>query len=95
MNYDKCKLTRRSCLKKSGKLLLSAGLLLSSINVYAEEDYMGPKCAKCSLRARYDANPKSFTGRIWKWHISWCPGWKKYLNYVGEDERIQLMEKYK
>ena len=52
-------------------------------------------CAECSFRARYDKNPKSFLGRIWKWHIGWCPGWKKYLAELSEDERVKVTARYK
>ena len=30
------------------------------------------------IRARYDDNPRSLLGRLWKWHTGWCPGWKAY-----------------
>ena len=32
-----------------------------------------PKCATCPFRARYDKNPKSIIGRIWRWYINFCP----------------------
>ena len=51
-------------------------------------------CKDCSFRAKYDNNPKSFLGRIWKWHIGWCPGWKKYITSLPGDERVALAEKY-
>ena len=35
-------------------------------------------CATCGMRAKAEANPKGFMSRLWKWHTSWCPGWKKY-----------------
>jgi len=51
-------------------------------------------CKDCSLRAKYDNNPQSILGRIWKWHIGWCPGWKKYITSLPGDERAALAEKY-
>jgi hypothetical protein len=51
-------------------------------------------CANCGFRAKYDNNPKSFLGRIWRWHINWCPGWKGYLTSLPQDERARLAEKY-
>lgn len=51
-------------------------------------------CAQCSFRARYDRNPRSWLGRLWKWHINWCPGWKIYLKSLPEPERRQVAEKY-
>jgi hypothetical protein len=51
-------------------------------------------CEKCVFRAKYDNNSKSFLGRLWKWHISWCPGWKGYITSLPSDERMTLAEKY-
>ncbi len=51
-------------------------------------------CEKCSFRAKFDNNPKSFLGRLWKWHIGWCPGWKGYITSLPNNERITLAEKY-
>ncbi len=51
-------------------------------------------CTKCAFRAKYDNNSKSFLGRIWKWHISFCPGWKAYITSLPDNERISLVEKY-
>ncbi len=51
-------------------------------------------CENCGFRAKYDNKPKSFLGRIWKWHIGWCPGWKRYITSLPSDERITLAEKY-
>jgi hypothetical protein len=52
-------------------------------------------CENCNFRAKYDNNPKSILGRIWRWHASWCPGWKAYMTSLMDDERIRLAEKYK
>ena len=51
-------------------------------------------CANCKLRAKYDNNPKSFLGRLWRWHTNWCPGWKGYITSLPEDERLELAKKY-
>jgi hypothetical protein len=51
-------------------------------------------CEKCSFRAKYDNNSKSLLGRLWKWHIGWCPGWKGYMRSIPDDERATLAEKY-
>lgn len=40
---------------------------------------MEQKCSNCSLRAKYEKNPKSFMGKFWRWHINFCPGWKAYF----------------
>ncbi len=52
------------------------------------------QCAKCSIRAKYDRNPKSLIGRFWRWHISFCPGWKKYYASLSDEERKELQQKY-
>jgi len=51
-------------------------------------------CEDCSIRARYDKNPKSLLGRLWRWHINFCPGWKRYMNSLTEEQKLELREKY-
>jgi len=51
-------------------------------------------CENCKFRSKYDKNPRSILGRIWKWHIGWCPGWKAYSKSLSDDERKKLMEQY-
>ena len=51
-------------------------------------------CATCKFRARYDQNPKSLLGRLWRWHAGWCPGFKGYLGSLPEADRRALAEKY-
>ncbi len=52
-------------------------------------------CETCSFRARYDNNPKSLLGRIWRWHAGWCPGFKKYINSLADEERNELAQRYR
>ena len=51
-------------------------------------------CDNCAFRAKYDNNPKSFLGRLWRWHASWCPGWKTYMKSIPDEQRIDLAKKY-
>lgn len=51
-------------------------------------------CETCGLKAKYDNNPRSFLGRLWKWHISFCPGWKMYLKSLSEERREEMFKKY-
>ena len=51
-------------------------------------------CASCTFRGKYDENPKSILGRIWRWHIKWCPGWKSYMKSLPEGERNEVKSKY-
>ena len=53
-----------------------------------------PRCSTCPMRARYDKNPKSILGRIWRFHINFCPGWKSYMKSVSDQERAELRAKY-
>lgn len=57
---------------------------------------MGEKsCANCGFRAKYDNNPTSLLGRLWRWHINFCPGWKGYFTSLSPDEKARLAERYK
>jgi hypothetical protein len=51
-------------------------------------------CENCGFRAKYDKNPKSLLGRLWRWHAGWCPGWKKYMRSLSDEERTELARKY-
>lgn len=43
-------------------------------------------CEKCHLRAYAEKKPTSFLARLWRWHTSWCPGWKSYQRSLAERE---------
>ena len=51
-------------------------------------------CANCGWRTRYDKNPKSFLGRLWRWHINFCPGWKGYFTSLSPEEKARLAGQY-
>ena len=51
-------------------------------------------CAKCGIRARYDKNPTSLIGRLWRWHINFCPGWKRYFVSLPAEEKAKVAEQY-
>ncbi len=51
-------------------------------------------CDNCTFRAKYDNNPKSFLGKLWRWHASWCPGWKEHMNSKSDEERQKIAEQY-
>jgi hypothetical protein len=51
-------------------------------------------CEKCKFKEKYDKNPRSILGRIWKWHIRWCPGWKSYMNSLPDRRCDEVMKKY-
>jgi hypothetical protein len=52
------------------------------------------KCENCSIRTKYDVNPKSLIGRFWHWHINFCPGWKKYFSSLNDEQKQILRDKY-
>ena len=51
-------------------------------------------CENCAFREKYDNRPKSFVGRLWRWHATWCPGWKSYMMSLSQENRIALAGKY-
>lgn len=53
-----------------------------------------PTCETCNFRAKYDAKPKSLLGRLWKWHISFCPGWKAYIRSLPDQRREEMFKRY-
>jgi len=52
------------------------------------------QCDRCKFRARYDRNPRSLLGRLWRWHAGWCPGWRKYMQSLPAEERAELARNY-
>jgi hypothetical protein len=44
-------------------------------------------CATCGLRAKAEENPKSFMARLWRWHTTWCPGWKAYQKALAAEQQ--------
>ncbi len=51
-------------------------------------------CESCKMRAIYDKKPKSLLGRIWRWHIGWCPGWKGHLKTLSEEKKAEISNQY-
>ncbi len=51
-------------------------------------------CARCRFRARYDQDPRSLLGRLWRWHAGWCPGFRAYLKSLPVEERQALADRY-
>jgi hypothetical protein len=46
------------------------------------------------MKSRYDKNPNTLISKIWKWHLTWCPGWKSYLKHLPDDERNEVIKRY-
>jgi len=51
-------------------------------------------CEECAFRAKYDNAPKSFLGKLWRWHAGFCPGWKAYMNSLPDEKRRELATRY-
>jgi hypothetical protein len=41
-------------------------------------------CATCGFRKKAEQNPSALLARLWRWHTSWCPGWKAYQKALAE-----------
>jgi hypothetical protein len=52
-------------------------------------------CEKCGFRKKYDIYPKSLLGRLWRWHASWCPGFKQYVFALPKEQRVEIARRYK
>jgi hypothetical protein len=46
------------------------------------------------MRGQYDKKPTSILGRLWRWHINWCPGWKGYMKSLDDESKAAVTEKY-
>jgi hypothetical protein len=51
-------------------------------------------CASCPARKRYDDNPRSLLGRLWRWHTGFCPGFRKYITSLPDEERREIAGRY-
>jgi len=51
-------------------------------------------CKNCKFRAKYDNYPESFLGRLWRFHIIFCPGWKSYMNSLPKKEMVEIAQLY-
>lgn len=51
-------------------------------------------CEHCKFRGKYDRNPKNLLGRLWRWHAGWCPGFRKYITALPDEDRRALADRY-
>ncbi len=42
-------------------------------------------CATCPMRAKAEANPRTFLARLWRFHTKFCPGWKAYQKALAAE----------
>jgi hypothetical protein len=52
------------------------------------------RCETCPFRAKYDNNPRSILGRLWRFHINFCPGWKSYMRSLPDDKKNGIRQQY-
>lgn len=52
------------------------------------------RCGECPNRKKYDEKPNSLIGRVWRWHINFCPGWRAYVLSLSEEERLKIKNRY-
>jgi hypothetical protein len=43
-------------------------------------------CENCPIRKKAEARPSSRFARLWRWHTTWCPGWKAYQKSLAEQK---------
>ena len=41
------------------------------------------RCETCRFRRYAEKHPDRLLARFWRWHTTWCPGWKAYVKAVG------------
>lgn len=39
------------------------------------------------MRKKAEAKPKTLFARIWRWHTTWCPGWKAYQRSLAQQNK--------
>ena len=45
---------------------------------------MESKCANCEWRKRSEEKPKTFSARLWRFHLKFCPMWKAYQKELAQ-----------
>lgn len=41
-------------------------------------------CETCPIRRRAEKHPRGLVARFWRWHTTWCPGWKEYQEHLAK-----------
>ena len=41
-------------------------------------------CENCPIRKRAEQKPNTLLAKLWRWHTTWCPGWKAYQKSLAE-----------
>jgi hypothetical protein len=56
----------------------------------AENGSVEIKCETCPMRLKAEARPKSLMARLWRWHTTWCPGWKAYQEHLLTKQNLNI-----
>ena len=48
---------------------------------------MVSKYESCKWRLRAEKKPDSIISKIWRWHTTWCPGWKRYQQELSKSKK--------
>lgn len=48
---------------------------------------MESRCEVCKLRERSERKPNSLISKLWRWHTTWCPGWKAYQEELAKQKK--------
>lgn len=94
MDDGKGMMTRKDYIRLMGAGFLAGAAAVSAGLACSGGGTEKKSCADCDIRKSYDKDPSSVLGRMWKWHIRYCPGWKGYLTSLPEKERQMIQEKY-
>jgi hypothetical protein len=43
-------------------------------------------CATCKLHLYTERRPQSLLAKLWRWHTTWCPGWKAYQREIARQQ---------
>ena len=47
---------------------------------------MASQCATCKLRSYAERKPDTLIAKLWRWHTTWCPGWKAYQAELAQQQ---------
>jgi hypothetical protein len=39
------------------------------------------------MREKAEKNPEALMSKIWKWHTTWCPGWKAHQKELAKSNK--------
>jgi hypothetical protein len=48
------------------------------------------KCETCPMRQKAEEKPRSLMARLWRWHTTWCPGWKAYQEHLAQQNAAKV-----